>query len=352
MGGDLGLHHQLVRPRHDLHDGLAVGDHPADRMHRELVHDPGLRGPQVDAPELILGGDHLLLELGALALGLAQILQHVGAEVLVELDDLQVGLADLAARPRDIGDELPALALELGLVALQQHVARDRDQVLLVEIGDADELLADQLELGFLGLLLGDQAADLLLGLRDALAELRTLAEAGFLARGEQLFLARERRRDRGLVAPGGQLRRKRDRVGVIPLGHEPGVARDQLVELGAHHAEIGARHGVVEAQHHLSFVDRAAVLDQDLADNAAGRMLHLLDAGLDHDRAGRDYRAGELRGRPPAADPADEQHDEGEAREVELADRAARVGCAAAHGWPPESLPLTTLRLPAAGAA
>ena len=79
----------------------------------------GLRRAQVDALELVLGRRDPLLELGDLALRLAQILEHLGAEILVELDDLQLGLADLAARAGDVGDELAALALQPRLVALE-----------------------------------------------------------------------------------------------------------------------------------------------------------------------------------------------------------------------------------------
>src|SRR5262249_23331342 len=58
-------------------------------------------------------------------------LRHLGAKVLVELDDLQLGFADLAAHAGDVGDELAALALQPGLVALQLHVARYGDEILL-----------------------------------------------------------------------------------------------------------------------------------------------------------------------------------------------------------------------------
>ena len=144
---DLGLDHQLVGARHDLHDGLAVADHAADGVHRKLMDDAGLRRADIDALELVLGRRHALLELGDLALRLAQVLEHLGAEILVELDDLQLGLADLAARARDVGDELAALALQPRLVALELCKREMRDEVLLVKLGDADELLRDQLDL-------------------------------------------------------------------------------------------------------------------------------------------------------------------------------------------------------------
>ena len=76
------------------------------------MDEAGLRRAQVDALELVLGRGDPLLELGDLALRLAQVLEHLGAEILVDLDDLQLGFADLAARTGDVGDELAALALQ------------------------------------------------------------------------------------------------------------------------------------------------------------------------------------------------------------------------------------------------
>ncbi|MGZ8387204.1 MAG: hypothetical protein ACXWVE_02955 [Rhodoplanes sp.] len=60
----------------------------------------GLRRAEVDALELVFGRRDALFELRDLALRLAQLLEHLGAEILVELDDLQLGFADLAARAR------------------------------------------------------------------------------------------------------------------------------------------------------------------------------------------------------------------------------------------------------------
>ena len=55
--------------------------------------------------------------------------------------------------------------------------------------------------------------------------------------------------------------------------------------------------------------------LHQDLADDAAGRVLHLLDVRFDDDSAGRDHRAGELAGGGPAADAAEHQHQQRQSR-------------------------------------
>ena len=212
------------------------------------------------------------------------------------------------------------------LVALKLGNAGDGDEIFLVKLGDAGELFLDQLELGLLCRLLRRQAADLLVGLRDPLAQLRALAGARAASRLEQLLLAGHCRRGRCLLAAARQLLRKHDDIGVLALGEQARLARHQLVELGAHHAERGLGHGIVEPQHDLAGFDLGALPDQNLSDHAAGRMLHLLHARLDHDGAGRDHRAGQLGGRRPAADAADEENGDRQSHEIELADRAARV--------------------------
>ena len=115
LRSDLRLHDERIGARHDLHNGFAVADHAADGMHGKLVDEAVLRRADVDALELIFRRRHALLELGDLALGLAQVLEHLGAEILVELDDLQFGFADLAAGARDLRDDTGPLALSRAL---------------------------------------------------------------------------------------------------------------------------------------------------------------------------------------------------------------------------------------------
>lgn len=184
------------------------------------------------ALELVLGRGDPLLELGDLALRLAQVLEHLGAEILVDLDDLQLGFADLTARPGDVGDELAALALRSRLVALKLGNAGDGDETFLVKLGNPSELLLDELELGLFCRLLRRQAADLLVGLRDPLAQLRALAGARAASRLEQLLLAGHCRGRRRLLAAVRQLRRKHDGIGVLAFGQQPRLARQQFVEL------------------------------------------------------------------------------------------------------------------------
>src|SRR5689334_7129428 len=175
----LGLDHELIAARDDLHDGLAGADHAADGVHAQLVHGAALRGTDLDPVELILGRGDPLVELGDLALGLPQVLENLGAGVLIELDDLELDLADLAARARYVGNELAAVPVQLGLVALQLGIARYGDELLLVELRDARQFLADIADRAVLALLLGSEPTDFLLGLGDTLLQLRSLAVPG-----------------------------------------------------------------------------------------------------------------------------------------------------------------------------
>ena len=95
------------------------------------------------APELILSCGEAFLELRDFALRLAQILEHVGAEILIDLDNLQLDLTDLAARTGGVGDELTALPLQPRLVALELGIARHGNELLLVEFSDSNKLLPD-----------------------------------------------------------------------------------------------------------------------------------------------------------------------------------------------------------------
>ena len=73
LGENLGLHHQLVGARDDLHNRFAFADYPAHGVRGKLVHGARLRRAQIDPLELVLGARDPFLELRDLALGLAQI---------------------------------------------------------------------------------------------------------------------------------------------------------------------------------------------------------------------------------------------------------------------------------------
>src|SRR5262249_41642968 len=155
-------------------------------MHGKLMDGTRLRRAQVDALELVLGCRDSLLKLRNLALRLTQIFEHVSTKILIELDDLQFSLADLAACPGDIGNELPAFALQPRLIALKLRVARNGDEILMVKLGHSNELLSDQIELAFLCHDLCGKPANLLVQLGDPLAQLRALTGPRCLSRLEQ----------------------------------------------------------------------------------------------------------------------------------------------------------------------
>src|SRR5262249_30378296 len=78
---------------------------------------------------------------------------------------------------------------------------------------------------------------------------------------------------------------------------------------------------------------------DAQLSDDAAGRMLDLLDARIDDEESGCDHRARELGGRGPAAHPAaDQQHHHHAGGEM-AADRALRRIVSLAHRAPAPSV-------------
>ena len=66
-------------------------------------------------------------------------------------------------------------------------------------------------------------------------------------------------------------------------------------------------------------FLTAVAVLDAKVADDAAGRVLHLLDVGIDDELARRDHRAGDLGRRRPADDAADHDDHGGDADRHEM---------------------------------
>lgn len=56
------------------------------------MHRAAARRAQIDAPELVLRGRAALDQFALAALDLAQFLHHLGALVLVDLDDLEFDL--------------------------------------------------------------------------------------------------------------------------------------------------------------------------------------------------------------------------------------------------------------------
>ena len=240
---------------------------------------------------------------------------------------LQLGLGDLASGLRRRRDQLAAFALEPRGFAFERGQPGQLDQVFGIEFVHACELAMDEVNLfGLRGLLCGEPL-DFLPELGDLLAQLIPLSVARRTTQSEQLHLARHRRRHFGVVGVARQLCRERDHRGAVAFGRKAGLAGEQLVEALGDDRQVGAGDRVVEPHDHVAGPDAVAVVHLELADHAAGGMLHFLDVGIDDDRALRDDGALDLRGRRPAADAAGQQEDKDEARDHVTPHRATRVG-------------------------
>ena len=169
----------------------------------------------------------------------------------------------------------------------------DRHQFLRPELFRAFQLLADQFDLAALRPLLRGKAVDLLAQLRDALAQLRLLAHARVMAAFEQLAFRADQRADFGLCLPGLQGGRQREGGGAVLLGGKAHPADGDFIELLRHDLQAGAHQRFVEPQDQRAPLDAVAVIDEDLADRAAGRVLHLLHIAVHDDRARCQHRAG-----------------------------------------------------------
>src|SRR5262245_26204030 len=313
-------------------------------MHGELVHDSVLRGADVDAHELIAGGHLALYQFGALGLDLAQVLGHLAAQVLVDLDDLQLDLGSLALGLGDGRDVLLALAVKPCAFALERREARNRNEILVPQLADAVELALDQPDLPLLGLGLAGEPDHLVLKLGDPFPQLLLLTESGSAPQIEQALLAGNDAGDLGLVLAGEQIFGKIDLVVVVALRFQPGLARGQLVETLGDDRQVGARDRVVEADHDVARLDVVAAADAKLAHDPAGRMLHLLDAGIHHQHPRGDHRPGQLSRHRPTAQASGEGSGRRDRRQQVAPDRLPRTGRMLAHAGT-ASLSETTFR-------
>jgi hypothetical protein len=110
---------------------------------------------------------------------------------------------------------------------------------------------------------------------------------------------------DRALSHTNDKLRRKFDGVAAVALGLQAGFPATQLVEALGDDGEVCLEDGIVEPDQEVAGLHLRIVLHQDMADDAAARVLHLLGITRGHDHAGRDQRAGNVGGGGPAADAA-----------------------------------------------
>ena len=162
--------------------------------------------------------------------------------------------------------------------------------------------------------------------MRDPLAQLRLLPDPAVDANLEQLGLARDDGLDVGVVGAVEQHLGKHDLVEALLFGLQPRGPRPQPVEVLGDDRKARLGDGVVEPHHHLAGLDEIAVAREHFADDAAGRMLHLLHVRFDDDLSRRDQRARDFRGRCPAAEPAGQNDDDREAHDQMQPDRPLRA--------------------------
>lgn len=107
----------------------------ANCVNSQLVHVASLRRANVDAFELVFRRDLAFGELGDLGADVARLLRDFAPCVLVDVDDLQLNLDDLAASGSFGGNELATPTMEPRRVTLERDDSRD--ELLFPEIEHA-----------------------------------------------------------------------------------------------------------------------------------------------------------------------------------------------------------------------
>src|SRR5262245_49111019 len=271
-------------------------------MDRELEHGAVLRRTDIHPLQLVFGLKLALDEFADLGVDLAHLLLDLTAEILVDLNDLELDFGDLPPGLRDGRLQLGLFAVETGRLPLQQGKAIDLNEVLLEQVANPFELAADQLNFSFLGLLLSRKTDDLLQQLPGLLTQLSLLAQPGGPAQFEQLAFAFHDLRDFHLALPARKLIRKLDRVRTIPFACKARLARRKLGQAFRVDRQVRSGNRLIEAYDNIAGLDAIALANAQLADHPAGGMLHLLDIRIDNDGAWRDQRTREFGRSYPAA--------------------------------------------------
>ncbi len=294
--------------------GSAGREDAADGVDRELMDRAGARRTQFDTLEVVVGGNAPFGQLGDLALDLAQFLLGLGPQVLIDTRDLQFDLGDLALGLRDLRGQLTFLTGEADGLTFEPVQPHDRGQSLFVELPDPLQFFGDDLRLACVCVELRAKTENFVLELGDPLGELRALAFARRTPRIEQPAFGGDDPLRLGIVRPAGEICRNLQCVASVALGFEAPLATEKLIELAGDHLEIGARDGLVETDEQVALRNLVAFAHQDLADNAAGRMLHFLDVAIDDELARSDHRVRHGGGDQPERQRAAEDRDEHEA--------------------------------------
>ena len=144
---DLGLDQQAIAGGHDVEDRRARGDHAAGREELHVDDRAGDRRQDLAAALHVVGRGQVLVGLGEVALDLLELVGGLLGLVVVERQDLELGLADRLLRAGDVRAALRPAALEPGGTPAQVEQPRLALEPLLDQILDRLLLLGGQLDL-------------------------------------------------------------------------------------------------------------------------------------------------------------------------------------------------------------
>src|SRR6185437_14202968 len=218
-------------------------------MHRKLMDAPALRGPDIDPAELVHRRRPAFSRLGKLALCFDQILADLGAEILIDLDNLQLDLRHLAPRLGNRAGQLTTLTLETGRITFQGGQSAHRHEIFLKQRADTFEFLVDEINFLLLGVELPQIALDFLLKLRAAFPELCFLSTSGLSAQLKKTLLRNDGTSGfrAGFAGSVEQHLRKGYLIRAVPFALETRLTRKQVVEAFFDDRGICQRLGLVE---------------------------------------------------------------------------------------------------------
>src|SRR5215470_8391061 len=101
------------------------------------MHIPVLRRTDFDTLQLILGGDPALLKFDKFPSDVGKLLSDLTAQILINLNDLELYLRDLGFGLSGSSHQLTTFAFELGGVTLQAGHPRYGNQIFLEQFLDA-----------------------------------------------------------------------------------------------------------------------------------------------------------------------------------------------------------------------
>ena len=146
-------------------------------------------------------------------------------------------------------------------------------------------------------------AANFVAQLGDPFLELGPLAFPRGAAHVELLALAFHRPGDVRIIAALQELFGEFDVVGVVALGFLAGRAGGILIQRLHQNREIGTGLGVVQPGNDVALAHAVALLHQEFADHAAGRVLNFLYIRVHDELPRRDHRTRELGGGGPSSE-------------------------------------------------